>query len=168
MQRTMMFNRRESMNKQITFRAVLGVVLLSGCVAAEAKQPTCAEPLGKWNDDTKSVIEIRTYDMASGAISGQFINRYDSRSSPMVGWINPAPVEPNAPGKLDKGDHADVFTLLVRWSDRGAVTAWTGTCAVNSKSGLAQISTLWHTARPNTSVEWDHIITGPEVLVPVE
>jgi len=156
------------MNKQITLRAVLGVVLLSGCVTAEAKTPTCAQPLGKWNDDTKSVIEIRTYDMATGAISGQFINRFDSRSSPMVGWINPAPVEPNAPGRLDKGDHADVFTLLVRWSDRGAVTAWTGTCAVNSKSGLAQISTLWHTARPNTSVEWDHIIAGPEVLVPIE
>jgi hypothetical protein len=163
----MMFNKRESMNKQITFRAVLSVVLLSGYVAAEAKPPTCAQPLGKWNDDLKSVIEIKTYDMATGAISGQFIDRSDSGSSPMVGWINPAPVELNAPGKLDKGDHADVFTLLVRWNT-GAVTAWTGTCSVNSKSGLAQISTLWHTARPNTGVEWDHIITGPEVLVPIE
>jgi Avidin family len=164
----MMFNKRESMNKQITFRAVLGVVLLSGYVAAEAKPPTCAQPLGKWNDDTKSVIEIKTYDRATGAISGQFIDRDGSGSSPMVGWINSAPVESNAPGKLDKGDHADVFTLLVRWSDGGAVTAWTGTCAVNSNSGLAQITTLWHTARPNTSVEWDHIITGPEVLIPTE
>jgi Avidin family len=167
MQRSMMFNKRESMNKQIIFRAVMGALLLSGYVAAEAKPPTCAEPLGKWNDDTKSVVEITTYDMATGAISGVFIDRRGSGSSPMVGWISPAPVEPNAPGK-DKGDHGDVFTLLVRWSDRGAVTAWTGTCAVNPKSGLAQISTLWHTARPNTSVEWDHIITGPEVLIPIE
>jgi avidin family protein len=163
-----MFNKRESMNKQITFRAVLGVVLLSGLVAAEAKPPTCAQPLGKWNDELKSVIEIKTYDMATGAISGQYIARSGTGSWPMVGWINPASAERNAPGKLDKGDHADVFTLLVRWSDTGAVTAWTGTCAVNSKSGLAQISTLWHTARPNTSVEWDHIITGSEVLVPIE
>ena len=43
----MMFNKRESMNKQIILRAVLGVVLLSGFVAAEAKPPTCAQPLGK-------------------------------------------------------------------------------------------------------------------------
>jgi hypothetical protein len=50
----------------------------------------------------------------------------------------------------------------------GAITTWTGTCAVNSQSGLAQISTLWHTARPDTGHEWDHLVTGSEVLVPIE
>jgi len=165
----MKFNKRKSMNKQITFCAVLSVVLLGGYVAAEAKPPTCAQPLGKWNDDTKSVIEIKTYDMATGAISGQFIDRFGSGSSPMVGWINPAPVEPNTPGQLDKGDHADVFTLLVRWSDGGAVTAWTGTCAVNSQSsGHEQISALWHTTRPNTGFDWDHTLTGSDRFDPIE
>ena len=156
------------MNKQITFRAVLAVALLSGCVAIEAKPPTCAQPLGKWNDEVKSVIEIQTYDPATGAISGQYIARSGAGSWPMVGWINSAPAESSAPGKAGKGDHADVFTLAVRWGDRGAVTAWTGTCSVNSQSGLAQISTLWHTTRPNTGVEWDHTLTGSEVLVPIE
>ena len=156
------------MNKQITFRAVLAVALLSGCVAIEAKPPTCAQPLGKWNDEVKSVIEIKTYDPATGAISGQYIARSGAGSWPMVGWINSAPAESSAPGKAGKGDHADVFTLAVRWGDRGAVTAWTGTCSVNSQSGLAQISTLWHTARPNTRFEWEHILTGSEVLVPIE
>ena len=156
------------MNKQITFRAVLGVALLSGCVAIEAKPPTCAQPLGKWNDEVKSVIEIKTYDIATGAISGQYISHSGAGSWPMVGWINSAPAESSAPGKADKGDHADVFTLAVRWGDRGSVTAWTGTCAVNSQSGLARISTLWHTARPNAEFEWLHTLTGAEPFVPIE
>ena len=156
------------MNKQPTFRAVLGLALLSGCVAIQAKPPTCAHPLGKWHDELKSVIEIKTYDTATGAISGQYIARSGDGSWPMVGWINSAPAESSAPGKSGKGEHADVFTLAVRWGDRGSVTAWTGTCAVNSESGLAQISTLWHTARPNTRFEWEHTLTGSEVLVPAE
>ena len=156
------------MNEQITFRAVLAVALLSGCVAIEAKPPTCAQPLGKWNDDTKSVIEIRTYDTATGAITGEFISHTGDGSYPMVGWINSASAKSSAPGKAGKGDHADVFTLAVRWENLGAVTTWTGTCAVNSQSGLAQISTLWHTTRPNTGFEWDHTLTGSEVFVPIE
>jgi hypothetical protein len=158
----------KSMNKQIAFRAVLGVALLSGCGAIEAKPPTCAQPLGKWNDEVKSVIEIKTYDTATGAISGQFISRSGAGSWPMVGWINSGPAESSVPGKAGKGDHADVFTLAVRWRDRGSITAWTGTCAVNSQSGLAQISTLWHTVRPNTGFAWDHTLTGSEVFVPIE
>ena len=149
------------MNKQPTLRAVLGLALLSGCVGIQAKPPTCAQPLGKWHDEVKSVIEIKTYDTATGAISGQYIAHSGDGSWPMVGWINSSPAE-------SKGDHADVFTLAVRWGDHGSVTTWTGTCAVNSQSGLAQISSLWHTARPNTGVEWDHILTGSEVIVPIE
>jgi hypothetical protein len=155
------------MNKQITFRIVLGVALLSGCVAIKAKPPTCARPLGKWNDEVKSVIEIKTYDTATGAISGQYISRSGAGSWPMVGWINSEPAESSAPGKPAKSD-PDIFTLLVRWGDRGSVTAWTGTCAVNLQSGFAQISTLWHTARPNTGFEWEHTLTGSEVFVPIE
>jgi hypothetical protein len=156
------------MNKQITFQAVLAVALLSACASLEAKTPTCAQPLGKWNDALKSVIEIKTYDTATGAISGQYISRSGAGSWPMVGWINSARAESGAPGKAGKGDHADVFTLAVRWVNPGAVTTWTGTCAVNSQSGLAQISTLWHTARPDTGHEWDHLLTGSEVLIPIE
>ena len=156
------------MNKQVTFRAMLAVALLTGCVAIEAKPPTCAKPLGKWNDELKSVIEIRTYDTATGAITGEYISNTGVGSWPMVGWINSAPAESNAPGKAGKGDHADVFTLAVRWVNPGGITTWTGTCAVNSQSGLAQISTLWHTARPDTGSEWDHLLTGSEVLVPIE
>ena len=112
------------MNKQIIFRAVLGVVLLRGCMPVDAKPPTCAHPLGKWNDEVKSVIEIKTYDTATGAISGEYISRSGAGSWPMVGWINSASAESSAPGKAGKGDHADVFTLLVRWGDRSAAIAW--------------------------------------------
>jgi hypothetical protein len=156
------------MNKQIAFRAVLTVALLTGSVAIEAKPPTCAQPLGKWNDELKSVIEIRTYDTATGAITGEYISHTGVGSWPMVGWINSAHAKSSAPGKAGKGDHADVFTLAVRWVNPGAITTWTGTCAVNSQSGLARISTLWHTARLDNESEWDHIRTGSEVLVPIE
>lgn len=156
------------MTRQIILRALLGTVLLSGCMAIEAKPPTCAQPVGKWNDEVKSIIAIKTYDPATGAISGQYISRSGAGSWPMVGWINSATAARSATGKAGNGDHADVFTLLVRWGERGSVTAWTGTCTMNAKSGLAQISTLWHTARPNTGFEWDHILTGSEVIVPTE
>jgi hypothetical protein len=136
-------------------------------MAIDAKPPTCAKPVGKWNDELKSVMAIETYDPATGAISGQYIARSGAGSWPMVGWINSAPAARSDTDKAGKGDHADVFTLLVRWDDRGSVSAWTGTCTVN-KSGIAQISTLWHTARPNTRFEWDHALTGSEVFVPVE
>lgn len=156
------------MNTQTTFRTLLGTALLIGCVAAEAKPPTCAHPLGKWNDDNKSIIEIKTYDPTTGAIAGEFISPQEAASWPMVGWINPAPEASGSPGQTGKRNRADVFTLAVRWGDHGSVTAWTGTCTVNSHSGLAQIYTLWHTARPNANREWAHTITGPETLVPIE
>ena len=72
---------------------MLGVALLSGCVAIEAKPPTCTQPLGKWNDEVKSVIEIKTYDTATGAITGEYISHTDVGSYPMVGWINFVPIE---------------------------------------------------------------------------
>lgn len=147
------------MNKPMTSRMVLGVVLLGGCMAIEAKPPTCAQPTGKWNDEVKSVIEITTYDTASGALSGRYVARSGAGAWPMFGWINPAPAD-----KAGKDDHADVFSLMVRWGERGSVTAWTGTCTVNSMSGRAQISTLWHTTRPNTGFDWDHTLTGSEIL----
>ena len=152
------------MNKQITFRAVLGVALLSGCVAIEAKPPSCAQPLGKWNDELKSVIEIKTYDTATGAISGQYIARSDAGSWPMVGWINSARTETSD----SKGNHAEVITFAVHWGPVGGVSAWTGTCAVNSHSGLEQISALWHTTRPNSGFDWDHTLTGADRLDPIE
>ncbi len=155
------------MNKQIVFRTVLAVALLTESVAIEAQPPTCSHPLGKWNDEVKSVIEIQSYDTATGAISGQYISRSGAGSWPMAGWINSSPAASSAPGSTGMSDHADVFSLAVRWGDRGSITAWTGTCTVNAKSGLAQISTLWHTTRPNTGFEWDHILTGSEVFVPV-
>ena len=152
------------MNKQITFSVVLGLALLIMCASAEAKPPTCAKPLGKWKNERGSVLEIRNYDAATGAISGQYISISGATGShPMVGWINSAH-ENNDP----KGNHAEVITFAVYWGSLGGVSAWTGTCAVNSHSGLEQISALWHTTRPDTGFEWDHTLTGADHLYPLE
>ena len=160
------------MNKQIACSAVLGLALLNVCASVAAKPPSCIQPVGRWKKVRGSVLEIRNYDAATGAISGEYTSHSGASARampyPVVGWINSAPAESSAASKADHGDHAEAITFLVRWGTLGGVSAWTGTCTVNSQTGRAQISTLWHTTRPNTGREWDHIITGSEVIVPIE
>lgn len=158
---------------RISFSAVLGLALLAICASAEAKPPTCTHPVGKWQNRQKSVLEIKTYDAATGALSGEYTSRSGASAGstpyPVVGWKNTAPAESGAPGNAGKGNHADVITFAVRWGTLGSVSAWTGTCAVNAQSsGLEQISALWHTTRPNTGFEWDHTLTGSDRFDPIE
>jgi Avidin family len=161
------------MNKQISCSAVLGLALLNVCASIEAKPPTCTQPVGKWKNRQQSVLEIRTYDAATGALSGQYTSASGKSAGstpyPVVGWINWAPAESSAPGTSGKGHNAEVTTFAVSWGKLGGITAWTGTCAVNSQSsGLEQISALWHTTRPNTGFEWDHTLTGSDRFDPIE
>ena len=161
------------MNRQISCSVVLGIALLSACASLEAKPPTCTQPVGKWKNRQKSVLEIRTYDMATGTMSGEYTSHSGASASsmpyPVVGWINSTPAESSAPSTAGKGDHAEVITFAVRWGTLGGISAWTGTCAVNSQSsGLEQISALWHTTRPNTGFEWDHTLTGSDRFDPIE
>ena len=157
------------MNERISFSAVLGVALLSACASIEAKPPTCTQPVGKWQDQLQSVLEIQTYDTSTGAISGRYISHSGAGSWPMVGWINSAPVGSSDSCKGCKVDHAEVITFTVRWTNpNNSVTAWTGTCAVNSQSGREQIFASWHTTRPYSEFEWDHTRTGAEPFVPIE
>ena len=157
------------MNERISLSAVLGVALLSACASIEAKPPTCTQPVGKWQDQLQSVLEIKTYDTSTGAISGRYISHSGAGSWPMVGWINSAPVGSRDSCKGCKVDHAEVITFTVRWTNpNNSVTAWTGTCAVNSQSGREQIFASWHTTRPNSEFEWDHTRTGAEPFVPIE
>ena len=148
---------------------MLGLALINVCASVEAKAPTCTQPVGKWRNERGSVLDIRKYDAATGAISGQYLsNSGTTGSHPMMGWLNSAPAETGASCKGCKVDRAEVITFLVRWGDAGSVSAWTGTCAVNSHSGLEQISALWHTARPNAEFYWRHILTGADRLDPIE
>jgi hypothetical protein len=161
------------MNKQITFSLVLGLALLNVCASVEAKPPTCTRPVGKWKNRQESVVEIKTYDAATGAISGEYTSHSGASASsmpyPVVGWINSAPAGPSSPGKGDKENHAEVISFAVSWGAIGGVSAWTGTCAVNSQSsGVEQISALWHTTRPDTGYEWDHTLTGSDRFNPIE
>jgi hypothetical protein len=88
---------------------------------------------------------------------------------PVVGWINSAPETSSPSAKAGKGDYAEVITFAVSWGTLGGLSAWTGTCAVNSQSsGREQISALWHTTRPNTGFEWDHTLTGSDRFDPIE
>ena len=100
------------MNKQVSCSAVLGLALLNVCASIEAKPPTCTHPVGKWRNERGSVLEIRIYDAATGAISGQYIsNSGTAGSHPMLGWINSARSETSD----SKGNHAEVITFAVHW-----------------------------------------------------
>jgi hypothetical protein len=163
----------EAKSARISFCAALALALFTLCASVEANPPTCNHPVGKWQNRQKSVLEIKTYDAATGALAGEYISRSGASAGPtpypVVGWINTAPAESGASGKADKGNHAMVVTFAVRWGTLGSVSAWTGTCAVNAQSsGPDQISALWHTTRPNTGFEWDHTLTGSDRFDPVE
>jgi hypothetical protein len=160
----------KSMKRHIAFGAVLGLALLNVCLGVEAKPPTCTQPVGKWKNVRGSVLDTHNYDAATGAISGQYIsNSGASGAHPIVGWINSAPAESGAPGKGAKSDHAEVIAFAVQWGTLGGISAWTGTCAVNSQSsGREQISALWHTTEPNTGFDWDHTLTGSDRFDPIE
>lgn len=152
---------------------MLGLTLLTVCVSVEAKPPSCTQPVGKWKNRQQSVLEIRAYDATTGTLSGEYTSHSGASASSMpyrvMGWINSAPAESSAPGKAAKGHHAETITFAVSWGTLGGITAWTGTCAVNSQSsGLEQISALWHTTRPNTGYEWDHTLTGSDRFDPIE
>ena len=69
------------MNKQISFSAVLGLALLNVCASIEAKPPTCTQPVGRWRNERGSVLDIRNYDAATGAISGQYISNSGTAGS---------------------------------------------------------------------------------------
>jgi hypothetical protein len=159
------------MHKPITFSVVLGVALLGACLGVEAKPPSCVQPVGKWQNRQKSVLEIKTYDSATGAIWGEYTSHSGKSASsmpyPVVGWVNSTPAEPSAPGK--SVNHAEVISFAVSWGKLGGLTAWTGTCGVNSQSsGLEQVSAVWHTTRPDTGFAWDHTLTGADRFDPIE
>jgi hypothetical protein len=161
------------MNKHIASSVVLGVALLSACASLQAKPPTCTQPVGRWKNHQQSVLVIKTYDAATGAISGEYDSHSgtsaNSRPFPVVGWINSAPAESSEATKAGKGDHVEAITFAVRWGPIGSISAWTGMCALNSQSsGREQISALWHTTRSNTGFEWDHTLTGSDRFDPIE
>jgi hypothetical protein len=158
------------MIKHLPLLAVALILPLTASAQAtkqiEAKPPNCAQPVGKWQNERKSVLEIKTYDPATGAISGQYTSASGATGSyPVVGWVSTAPVKSSDSSNVD---HAVVFTFAVRWGSSGAVSAWTGTCAVNPHSGQQQISALWHTTRANSGFDWDHTLTGADRLDPIE
>lgn len=161
------------MNRPIFFAAVLGLALFNIGANVAAKPPTCTQPVGKWKNHQQSVLAIKHFDPATGALSGEYLSHSGASAGstpyPVVGWVNSAPAESSASGKAGQGNHVEVITFAVHWGALGGVSAWTGTCAVNSQSsGVEEISALWHTTRSNTGYEWDHTLTGSDRFDPIE
>jgi hypothetical protein len=143
---------------------MLAVIVLSFPLAAwgaETTSPTCENLVGVWHNPINSTMTITSVDPSTGLVTGTYHSA--AVSSPVdfkvTGWINSA-----AP--VAGMDNAKVISFAVRFSGIGSISAWTGTCRNDKKTGVPTLSTLYHLIRPNSKQEYDHIATNSEVFTP--
>jgi hypothetical protein len=116
----------------------------------------CANPIGMWNNQMGSKLNIKTVDANTGAISGEYETKTGAGGwFPLTGWVNELAPDPKHP------DAAKIITFAVRWGSFGSITAWTGVCR-----GMDGLHTIWHLGRPNADFEWDHVLSGADTFTP--
>ncbi|MDA8310478.1 MAG: avidin/streptavidin family protein [Actinomycetota bacterium] len=81
--------------------------------------PLCGAParrsiVGTWRSELGSELELHDTD---GFLSGRYLSAVGAsrRSQPLIGFCTPP-----------SGEGAVVLGFVVRWSDTGSVTSWTG------------------------------------------
>lgn len=118
---------------------------------------------GVWQNDSEATLDIQQIDTNSLQITGFFRSPSGTEGDayPMIGWLNH-----KAPEK--EGNNVVVISFMVRWGDMGSITSWTGYFAKEEQSDDLTLHTLWHLVRPNTSYEWDHILTNTDIFVKKE
>jgi hypothetical protein len=140
----------------ILLAASVGLSLTSP--AASAANPVdCLHPIGAWQNEFASTLEIDSVDPETGALLG----RYGLASLPNLwfevsGWLNS--------GTGHKHTVASVFSFAVRFGGAGSIASWIGTC--DDRGGKPTISTLQHMARPSSPNPWDHVATSAETFTP--
>jgi hypothetical protein len=136
--------------------AIAGLSLASPTPSA-AKPVNCLHPIGAWQNEFASTLEIQSVDPETGALRG----RYGLASVPNLwftvsGWLNS--------GTGQKHTVASVFSFAVRFGGSGSISSWIGTC--DDRSGTPTISTVLHIARPSSPNPWDHVATSAETFTP--
>lgn len=137
---------------------ILGMPLASG---AQAGGPTCENLAGVWHNQINSTLTFTAVDAATGQLTGTYRAASANPGSErrVIGWINDA-----APAA--GMDNARVISFSVRFAELGSISTWTGVCRTDRKTGVPTISALFHIARANTKMEYDHIVTNSEVFTP--
>lgn len=149
----------------VAVAAAVVVLTLNAPLAAWAEVasagPTCDNLVGVWHNEINSTMTITSVDANTGLVTGTY--HPASLNSPedyrVTGWINSA-----APA--DGMDNAKVVSFAVRFGNLGSISAWTGTCRKDKKTGVPTLSTLYHLVRPNSKMAYDHIATNSEVFTP--
>ena len=147
---------RTSIIDLILLAAIVGLGLASP-VAKAASPVDCLHPIGAWQNEFASTLEIESVDPETGALRG----RYGLASVPNVwfavtGWLSS--------GTGQKHTVASVFSFAVSFGGPGSITSWTGTC--DDRAGKPTLSTLLHMARPSSPNPWDHVAASAETFTP--
>jgi hypothetical protein len=138
--------------------AVIGAVVVLSASSAIAA-PTCDNMQGAWVNQLGSTLNIQAINSATGAITGSYISPSGGGTTtyPLAGWIN-------SKDPVSGQNNVKVISFTVRWGTIGSITSWTGYC--QTVNGAPKLTTLWHLVRPNSSFEWDHILTNTDVFTP--
>ncbi len=140
---------------------VIGLSAPLAAWGAEAAGPNCDNLVGVWHNQINSTMKITSVDANTGLITGTYHSA--TLNSPqeylVTGWVNSA-----APA--EGMDNAKVVSFAVRFSNVGSISAWTGTCRKDKKTGVPTISTVFNLIRSNSKQEYDHIATNGEVFLP--
>ena len=117
----------------------------------------CAHPVGEWENEFGSVLEIQAVDSSTGSLTGRYmLAAAPGQWFPAHGWVNS--------GTGSKHTVPKVISFAVHWGSAGSITSWIGSC--DDKSGKPRISTILHIARPSSPNPWDHIAAGAETFSP--
>lgn len=148
------------MKLSIVVLGTLAFAMLSG-VAATASEPvaapSCASPVGEWQNEFGSVFEILAVDPSTNAITGRYmLPALPGKWFPAQGWVNS--------GTGSQHTVPKVISFAVHWGAAGGITSWIGSC--DNGSGMPKISTLLHMARPSSPNPWDHIAASAETFTP--
>lgn len=124
-----------------------------------AAAPSCANPVGSWTNELGSTLTIRTYNKATGAITGEYISPSGGGAfkAPIVGWMM-------SPSKQKGKHYAPIISFSANWSKFGSITSWTGTCTKDKSSGKYRLDMMWNYVNANADFVWKHVNTGKDIF----
>jgi hypothetical protein len=158
--------------------SAVAVVLAATAGAAHAAKPTCANPVGMWENPVKSVLVISKVDASSKLASGCYCSPSGTASEwfDLIGWVQDeaapskqeavASLEKDEADSLEKGEKekAGPVSWTFRWGPYGSITSWSGSCRNPGK--MPTMTTLWHLVNPNERSPSVHPTADTDTFTP--
>jgi hypothetical protein len=121
---------------------ITGITLWILCLCSlNSQAQNCQYPLGKWQNDKGSFLEIHAID-STGKIEGSYISHEgtEGQQFPLTGWWQT--------DSTQSGRH--VLSMSVYWKPYQTITSWTGYC----QTGENTLFTLWHHIDPSAKYDF--------------